>query len=156
DAAHGSSASGSGGAPSAATTTSGSVTSAGTTSGGGAVGTSATSGSAAVGSSSSSAGTTGTSSTGGGATASSSTSGSATASSSSGCTGGTFNYTVVAGDGQQGFGGDHGPATKAELGEYLSGMAKDAAGNLYIADAGNARIRKVDPSGVITTFAGDG
>ncbi len=35
-------------------------------------------------------------------------------------------------------------------------MAKDAAGNLYIADAGNARIRKVNAAGVITTFAGTG
>lgn len=69
---------------------------------------------------------------------------------------GPWQYTVVAGNGSSGFSGDNGPATSAQLGGYLSGMAKDAAGNLYIADAGNARIRKVDTSGNIHTFAGTG
>jgi sugar lactone lactonase YvrE len=55
-----------------------------------------------------------------------------------------------------GFSGDNGPATQAMLGTYLAGMARDALGNLYIADAGNARIRKVDRFGVITTYAGNG
>ena len=49
-------------------------------------------------------------------------------------------YTV-AGDGTQGFSGDGGPATSAEL--SLQGVAVDAAGNLLIADAGNQRIRVV-------------
>jgi Protein of unknown function (DUF3604) len=68
----------------------------------------------------------------------------------------TFQYTVLAGSGTAGYSGDDGQATQAALGSYLSGMAKDAAGNLYIADAGNAVVRKVDPLGVITTFAGTG
>jgi Cep192 domain 4 len=65
--------------------------------------------------------------------------------------------TTVAGNGTPGFSGDGGPATQAELGgSFLSGIVMDAAGNLYICDSGNARIRKVDPSGIITTFAGNG
>ena len=54
-----------------------------------------------------------------------------------------------------GFGGDGGPATAALLREP-HGVALDAAGNLYIADTRNYRIRKVDSSGVITTIAGTG
>jgi len=63
--------------------------------------------------------------------------------------------TTVAGDGSYGFSGDGGPATEAQL--YLPwAMAVDSAGNLYIADTRNQRIRKVDASGLITTVAGDG
>ena len=63
--------------------------------------------------------------------------------------------STVAGDGVQGFGGDGGPATAAQL--YLPrGVALDGAGNLYIADRYNHRIRKVDAAGVISTVAGDG
>jgi sugar lactone lactonase YvrE len=62
--------------------------------------------------------------------------------------------TLVAGNGTTGFSGDNGPATSAEL-NFPSGLAVDSAGNLYIADAGNNRIRKVS-NGVITTVAGDG
>ncbi len=69
---------------------------------------------------------------------------------------GPWTYALVAGNGTQGFMGDNGQATAAELGAYLSGAAADASGNVYIADAGNARIRKVDASGTITTFAGNG
>ena len=61
--------------------------------------------------------------------------------------------TTVAGNGTQGFSGDNGPATSAQL-AYPYGVAVDSAGNLYIAD-GNGRIRKVS-NGVITTVAGGG
>ncbi len=63
--------------------------------------------------------------------------------------------TTVAGNGKQGFSGDGGPATAAEL-FAPTGVAVDAAGNLYISDFGNNRIRRVAPSGIITTFAGNG
>jgi trimeric autotransporter adhesin len=62
--------------------------------------------------------------------------------------------TPVAGNGTRGFGGDNGPATSAMLAEP-KGVAVDAAGNLYIADRANHRIRKVS-NGVITTVAGNG
>jgi len=54
-----------------------------------------------------------------------------------------------------GFSGDGGPASQAQL-KYPSGIAVDAAGNLYIADTGNHRVRKVDATGIITTVAGNG
>ena len=63
--------------------------------------------------------------------------------------------TTVAGTGISGHSGDGGPATAARL-NYPVGVAVDAAGNLYIADTGNSRIRKVTPAGVITTLAGTG
>ena len=63
--------------------------------------------------------------------------------------------TTVAGDGTRGFGGDGGPAVAAQL-YFPAGVALDGAGNLYIADTGNRRIRKVDATGVITTVAGTG
>ncbi|HWQ52238.1 MAG TPA: hypothetical protein VN442_01050 [Bryobacteraceae bacterium] len=62
--------------------------------------------------------------------------------------------TTVAGNGTQSFGGDGGPADQAQL-SSPSDVAVDAAGNLYIADWGNRRIRKVS-GGIITTIAGDG
>jgi len=61
--------------------------------------------------------------------------------------------TLVAGTGKPGFSGDNGPAASAQLNSPW-GLAVDAAGNLYIADAGNNRVRKVS-NGVITTVAGD-
>jgi YD repeat-containing protein len=65
--------------------------------------------------------------------------------------------TTVAGQcGDTGFSGDNGPATAARLGTFPQGIAVDAQGNLFIADQRNQRIRKVDPSGIITTVAGSG
>ena len=66
-----------------------------------------------------------------------------------------YMITTVAGSGKAGFCGDGGAATSACL-TQPSGVAVDSAGNLYIADNGNSRIRKVDTSGKITTYAGDG
>ena len=63
--------------------------------------------------------------------------------------------TTVAGNGLWGYGGDGGLATQATL-NYLSSVAIDASGNLYIADEWNNRIRKVDKHGIITTVAGNG
>lgn len=59
----------------------------------------------------------------------------------------------IAGNGTYGFSGDGGPATDASLYEPM-GIAVDNAGNVYIADMGNERIRKINTSGVITTVAG--
>jgi len=64
--------------------------------------------------------------------------------------------STVAGTGLPGYAGDGGAAAVAQL-VSPSGIAVDAAANLYIADTGNHRIRKVNAqSGVITTFAGNG
>jgi uncharacterized protein (TIGR03437 family) len=64
--------------------------------------------------------------------------------------------TTVAGTaGAFGYSGDGGPATAAELSEPWA-VTVDAAGNLYIADSVNGRIRKVSANGIITTFAGGG
>ena len=62
----------------------------------------------------------------------------------------------MAGDATKGYSGDGGPATAAELDEP-SGVAVDSAGDIFIADIANARIRKVDyATGIITTVAGNG
>ncbi len=63
--------------------------------------------------------------------------------------------TLVAGDGTQGFGGDGGPATDAQL-DNPSDIVADSVGNLYIADLGNHRVRRVDGLGLIETIAGTG
>ena len=63
--------------------------------------------------------------------------------------------STVAGNGNDTFDGDGGPATAASL-KAPEGVAVDAAGNLFIADRDNYRIRKVTPEGIITTFAGNG
>src|SRR6266404_3910839 len=62
---------------------------------------------------------------------------------------------TVAGTGYPGFSGDGGPAAQARLNAPY-GMAADGAGNLYIADLGNNRVRKISPDGVISTVAGSG
>ena len=63
--------------------------------------------------------------------------------------------TTFAGTGEEGYSGDGGPATEAEL-NWPTGVAVDGAGNVYIADRNNERVRRVDPEGIITTFAGTG
>jgi len=63
--------------------------------------------------------------------------------------------TTVVGTGDSGFSGDEGPAIQADL-SYPLGIAVDPLGNLFIADLGNNRIRKVDSQGIITTVAGTG
>src|ERR1700682_3475824 len=64
--------------------------------------------------------------------------------------------STVAGTGVAGFGGDGGAATNAQLNTPY-GLAIDAAGNIYIADTANNRLRRVDAgTGVITTVAGNG
>ena len=66
----------------------------------------------------------------------------------------TGSLTQVAGNGTYGYSGDNGPAANAQLFDPR-GLAVDAAGNLYVADTGNLRIRKVS-NGVISTLAGNG
>lgn len=66
--------------------------------------------------------------------------------------------STVAGNGTPGFSGDGGPATSAQLfaNGSVSGLAVDPAGNLFISDGQNQRVRKVDTAGIITTVAGNG
>jgi len=63
--------------------------------------------------------------------------------------------SVIAGTGVCGFSGDGGPAASAQLNDP-GGIAFDAAGNLYVADANNHRVRRIDDNGIITTVAGTG
>ena len=70
--------------------------------------------------------------------------------------GATGVITTVAGNGKVDFSGDGGPATSASFYNPV-GVATDAAGNFYIVDSGNERIRKVTAAtGVIMTVAGQG
>ncbi len=66
------------------------------------------------------------------------------------------NITTIAGNGTIGFAGDGGPATLASFnvgGDDGGGLAADAGGNVYLADDGNGRVRKIDgQTGIITTF----
>jgi uncharacterized protein (TIGR03437 family) len=62
---------------------------------------------------------------------------------------------IFAGNGDNGWSGDGGDAASARLSDP-QGVTVDAMGNVYIADTGNHRIRKVTPDGVITTIAGTG
>lgn len=68
--------------------------------------------------------------------------------------------STIAGSGVSGldlgsFGGDNGPATSANL-SNPGGLAFDSAGNLYVGDFNNNRVRKISTSGIITTVAGNG
>jgi hypothetical protein len=63
--------------------------------------------------------------------------------------------TTVAGNGSNGFSGDGGPAVSAQLSVEVA-LASNAAGDVFIADVYNNRIRKVSPDGIITTVAGGG
>jgi sugar lactone lactonase YvrE len=67
----------------------------------------------------------------------------------------TLIITTVAGNGVSGFAGDNGPATSANL-TFPASVVVDAGGNMFIADTGNNRIRKVNAAGIITTIAGNG
>src|SRR5260221_5373604 len=62
---------------------------------------------------------------------------------------------TIAGNGILGFAGDGGLATSASF-SNPGGVALDAAGNVYVADTLNNRIRKISPTGIITTVAGGG
>ena len=63
--------------------------------------------------------------------------------------------TTIAGNSTGGFSGDGGPAIKAEL-QGVAAVALDPAGNIYVADRDNARIRKIALDGTISTIAGNG
>src|SRR5207247_9343773 len=63
--------------------------------------------------------------------------------------------STIAGNGTAGFSGDGGPATQAQM-RFPVGIASDSAGNLYVAEQSNNRIRKVSVAGIITTVAGNG
>jgi sugar lactone lactonase YvrE len=65
----------------------------------------------------------------------------------------TSNISSVAGNGNSDYNGDGIPATNAEITNPL-GLTADASGNIYIADCGNYRIRKLNTSGILTTYAG--
>jgi sugar lactone lactonase YvrE len=66
----------------------------------------------------------------------------------------TYFITDIAGMRRDGQSGDGGPATKAHLNNPI-GIYQDPIGNIYIADWGNSKIRVVNPSGIINTFAGN-
>jgi sugar lactone lactonase YvrE len=66
--------------------------------------------------------------------------------------------STIAGTGPYGngsFSGDRGPALSATF-AGPAGIAVDVAGNVYVADSGNQRVRKIDTNGIVTTVAGDG
>ena len=63
--------------------------------------------------------------------------------------------TTIAGDGMGSFSGDGGRAAAAQVNTPY-GVAADGSGNIYIADRGNQRIRKIDAVGIMTTVAGTG
>jgi sugar lactone lactonase YvrE len=63
--------------------------------------------------------------------------------------------TTFVGTGTYGFSGDGGPANAASVANVMN-IARDADGNIYLADYGNRRLRRVSPAGIITTVAGNG
>ncbi|MES1262665.1 MAG: hypothetical protein ABUS49_13105 [Acidobacteriota bacterium] len=63
--------------------------------------------------------------------------------------------TTIAGNGSLGFSGDGSSGDGAQVSNVLD-VAVDSSGNVYIADSLNSRVRRVDPSGTITTYAGNG
>jgi len=63
--------------------------------------------------------------------------------------------STIAGNGTRAFSGDGGPATSAEL-DFPCGLCFDASGNLLFCDGGNARVREINTSGIISTIAGNG
>ena len=64
--------------------------------------------------------------------------------------------STIAGNGTSGFSGDGGPATNAQMTEAVCTIVIDGAGNVYVSDKANGRVRRVNTSGIITTFAGGG
>ena len=69
---------------------------------------------------------------------------------------GTGIITTAAGNGTMGFSGDGGKATEAQLSDGFWNIVGAPDGSLFIADGNNHRVRKVDPNGIITTYAGNG
>ena len=64
--------------------------------------------------------------------------------------------TTIAGTGLDGYSGDGGPATSARLSSCIKSIALDMDNNIYLADVGNDRIRKINSKGIITTIVGGG
>ena len=65
------------------------------------------------------------------------------------------NINTIAGNGNPGYSGDNDAGSSASIGD-IHGIAVDSSGNVFIADTANSRVRKIDTSGKITTFAGNG
>lgn len=66
------------------------------------------------------------------------------------------NISTIGGTTAPGFSGDGGPVALAQWANNIVALVSDGAGNLYISDGGNHRIRKISTAGIITTYAGNG